>query len=139
MAAFDVVLDTSALVAYAQNDLRSLPVDELLDELREDSGGAVIIGWFTAEDAQQVLGDDRPALARLQSLVAAHGVRLADADMRRTVALIAGEGQVSRGLAHAMLLSAMDGCSVATCAAATLRTAGFATSRILDLDAFFRD
>jgi hypothetical protein len=138
VAVEDIVPDTSALIAYAENDLRALPVDELLEELREDSGGQVILGWFVLEDAQRVLRADRTALGRLEVLASEHGVRFADADMQQAIGLIVAEGQVSRGLAHAMLLTAAAGCSLATYAAPTLEKAGFAMSRVLDLDEFFR-
>jgi hypothetical protein len=133
-----VVLDASALVAYAQNDMQAFPVDELLRELREDTGGAVHLPWFAVEEAQQILADDRPALARLESFVAAHGVRLADADTVRAVDLIVAESKVSRGLAQAMLTAVVTRASLATYATATLEQAGFAGVLVLDLDEMFR-
>jgi hypothetical protein len=99
VAVEDIVPDTSALVAYAENDLRALPIDELFDELREDSSGHVILGWFVLEDAQLVLQVDRTALGRLEALASEHGVRFADADMQRAIGLTVAEGQVSRGMA----------------------------------------
>ncbi|MFI5895615.1 hypothetical protein ACIA5D_36525 [Actinoplanes sp. NPDC051513] len=134
-----VVLDTSALVEYARNDVRALPIDELLRELREDTGGPVHIPWYALEEAQQVLADDRAALARLESFAGAHGVRLADADTTRAVDLIVEEGRVTPGLAHAMLLSVTGGLSLATYAAPTLEQAGFSLGRVLDLDEVFRE
>jgi hypothetical protein len=93
VAVEDIVPDTSALVAYAENDLRALPIDELFDELREDSSGHVILGWFVLEDAQLVLQVDRTALGRLEALASEHGVRFADADMQRAIGLTVAEGQ----------------------------------------------
>jgi len=133
-----VVVDASSLAEYARNDLRSLPIDELLRELREDTGGPVYIPLLALEEAQQILGNDRPALARLESLVAAHGVKLADAEMLKAVELMAVEGNVSRGLAHAALLSRLLGTTLATYLAPTLERAGFDMAKVLDLDEIFR-
>lgn len=135
MAVQDVVLDTSTLIVYAENDLQSLPVDELLDELRYDSGGRALIPWFALEDAQWVFRDDRTALDRLQALVAEFGVQLADANVRRAVDMLVAKGQVTAGMAHAMLLAVQAGCDVATFAASTLRSHGF--EAINDLDESF--
>lgn len=133
MAGTDVVLDASALVVYAENDLQSLPVDELLRELREDTGGAVLIPWYAVEDAQQILRDDRAALERMQSLTTRWGIRLADAGTQQAITVVATEGQVTAGMAHAMLLAVQAGCQLATYSAATLRKAGFDAASILDL------
>jgi hypothetical protein len=135
-----VVFDTSALVEYARNDLRSLPVDELLREMREDSGWPVIIPLLALVDAQAVLGDDLPALERLESFATAHGFRLADAEMLRAVDLIADQAKVTPGLAQAMLLTAAGRKrQLATYAAPTLEQAGYEMSRVLDLDEMFRE
>lgn len=131
MTVQDVALDASALVVYSESDLEALPVDELLDELRHDTGGRVLIGWFALEDAQTILGDNRRALDRLQALAAEFGVQLADAGVRTAVEVLAVEGRITAGMAHAMLLAAQAGCRVATYSASTLRKAGF--TQILDL------
>lgn len=131
-----VVLDASALVEYARNDLRSLPVDELLGEIA-DTGSPIIIGWFALDEARQILDDQPAALDHLEALVAEHGVRLPDNAMTKTVDLVSAEGQLSRGLAHSMLL-AVGGRQLATYAAATLRAVGYDMGRVLDLDEIFR-
>lgn len=133
-----VVLDASALVAYAQDDLLSLPVDELLQELREDTGGAVHIPGLAHADAVEILDGDKPATARLESFAAAHGVLDAPAGERDTIGRIVTETGVSAGMAHAMLLAARLRCLLATYAAPTLARAGFDAQLVLDLDEFFR-
>jgi hypothetical protein len=131
----DVALDASALVVYAESDLEALPVDELIDELRYDTGGRLLIPWYALEDAQTILGDNSRALDRLQALAAEFGVRLVDVNTRRAIEALAVEGQITAGMAHAMLLAAQAGCRVATYSASTLRKVGYA--QILDLgDAF---
>lgn len=135
MTVLDVVLDASALVVYAENDLQALPIDELLDELRNDTGGRVLIPWFAVEDALRILRDDRRALDRLQALTAEFGVQLPDAGTQQAVEVVVAEGQVTAGMAHAMLLAVTAGCDVATYSASTLRQAGFAAVNDLG-DAF---
>ncbi|GAA0494526.1 hypothetical protein Ade02nite_20140 [Paractinoplanes deccanensis] len=132
-----IVVDASALVAYAHNDMRSFAIDELLRELREDTGGPVHIPFFAVEEAQQILADDTDALTRLESFVTAHGMRLADADMRSAVDAIVAASPLSRGLAQAMLISIADNLSLATYAAGTLEQAGAGMTRVLDLGEVF--
>lgn len=133
MSARDIVLDASALTVYAESDLQALAVDELLDELRYDSGGRCLIPWFALEDAQRILRDDRSALGRLQVLTAEFGVQLADAGTQQAVEVLAAEGQLTSGMAHAMLLAIQAACQVATYSASTLRKTGFTARSILDL------
>ncbi len=135
MTAQDIVLDTSALVVYAENDFQTFPLDELLDELRYDTGGRAFIPWFALEDAQRILRDDRAGLRRLQDLVAEFGVELADTAAQRGVEEVALAGKLTAGSAHAMLLAVQAGCRVATFAALTLRNAGF--RQFIDLEASF--
>lgn len=134
-----IVVDASSLVEYALNDLRALPIDELLRELREDTGGPVLIPWLAVDEAQQILGDDPAALKRLEEFVGAHGVRFADAEMVKAVDLMVAGSDLSHGLAHAALLSLLTGASLATYAAPTLARAGYGMRRVLDLDEIFRD
>jgi hypothetical protein len=134
-----VVLDASALVAYSQNDLLAFPLDELLRELREDTGGPVHIPEYALVDARVILHDDKTALARLESFAAAHGcVQAIGRGDQETIQLIVADAGVSWGLAHAMLLAAVRGALLATYVASTLHRAGFDARLILDLDEFFR-
>lgn len=133
-----VVLDASAMVAYAQSDSLALPVDELLQELREDTGGPVHLPEFAYADALAILDGDKEATGRLESFAAAHGVTAADRDTEHVVGLVVAGTGVSPGMAHAMVLAAVRACSLATYAAPTLRRAGFDDRLILDLDEMFR-
>jgi len=133
-----VVFDASALAEYARDDLRSFPVDELIREMREDTGQPVIIPWFALDEAQQVISGDLNAVARLESFASAHGVRLADDEMRKAVDLVVEAARVTRGLAHAMILAAAGRRQLATYAMPTLRQAGFEVELVLDLDEMFR-
>ncbi len=134
-----VVLDASALVAYARSDMRSFSIDELLDEMREDTGAPVIIPGFALLDAQQILRGEKDALDRLDSFADAHGVLgLDDPAVESTVRLLSAEAGVSPGLAHAMLLTLMTRSELATHSAPTLAAAGFEMRKVLDLDEFFR-
>lgn len=133
-----VVLDASALVAYAQNDLRALPVEELLRELREDTGAAVHIPCCACGDAVEIVRDDKAATSRLASFAASYGVVTASRTEHQVIASIVAEASVSHGLAHAMLVAAGQGSSLATYAAATVLRAGLDERLILDLDEFFR-
>ena len=133
-----VVLDASALVAYALNDLRALPVDELLRELREDTGAAVHVPCCACGDALEILRDDKAATSRLLAFVASYGMIDASRAEQQIIAAIVAQAGVSEGLAHAMLIAAGQGSSLATYAAATVQRAGFDERLILDLDEFFR-
>lgn len=134
-----VVLDASALVAYAQNDLLAFPLDELLSEVREQTRGAVHIPEFALVDARRILHGDKTGLARLESFAAAHGITpTANRGEQETVQLIVAEARVSWGLAHAMLLTVTTRSTLATYAAPTLERAGFEMRLVLDLDEFFR-
>ncbi|MET0416616.1 MAG: hypothetical protein ABW022_11415 [Actinoplanes sp.] len=133
-----VVLDASALVIYAKDDLQALPVDELLRELRDDPRSPLAIPALAHEDALRILDGDSTATARLWALSDEHGVVPASPDMLRAVNLIVGEGRVSAGMAHAMLLAAQRDWLLATYAAPTLQVAGFEPRLILDLDEVFR-
>jgi hypothetical protein len=132
-----VVLDVSSLVIYAKNDLRSLPVDELLQELREDADGVVAIPSLSHADALLVLDGDKPATDRLWLLSDTHGVLPPSPDVQAVVDLIVGESAVSQGMAHAMVMSAQRDWLLATYAASTLQRAGFEPRLILDLDELF--
>jgi hypothetical protein len=134
----DVVLDASALVIYAKNDLQALPVDELLQELREDPRSTPVIPGLAHADALHILDGDKAATIRLWELSDAHGVVPASPDVQRAVDQITGDGHVSAGMAHAMLLSAQRDCFLATYTASTLRQVGFDSRLILDLDEMFR-
>lgn len=134
----DVVLDASALVIYAKNDLQALPVDELLTEIGEDPHSNLIIPALAEADALRIVDGDKSATDRLWALTDVHGIVPASPDMQRAVALVADEGAVSAGMAHAMLVAAHRGCFLATYTAATLRQVGFQPELILDLDELFR-
>ena len=135
-----VVLDTSALVAYARSDLRSLPIDELLREMREDTDAPVIIPKLALNEARWVLGDEKAAIERLDSFADAHGVEgCTDPSLQASVRLLVSESGVSQGMAHAMLLAVMARSELATYSAPTLRAAGFEMRKVLDLDEFFRE
>lgn len=134
-----VVLDTSALVAYARSDMRSFPVDELLREMREDTGAAVLIPELALVDARWVLHDEKDALERLDNFAAAHGTHGGeDPGLVATVRLLVAEAGVSQGMAHAMLLAGMTRSELATYSAPTLAAAGFEMRTVLDLDEFFQ-
>lgn len=134
-----IVLDASALVAYSHDELLAFPIDELLRELREDTGAPVHIPEYALVDARVILHGDKTALARLESFAAAHGVTpVHGRDEQETVQLIVAEAGVSWGLAHAMMLTVTTHTSLATYAAATLQRAGFDARLVLDLDEFFR-
>ena len=139
MTVAGVVLDVSSLVIYAKNDLQALPVDELLQELREDTGGAVVIPSWSHADALLVLDGDKTATDRLWSLSDTHGVVPPSPDVQAVVDLIVNESAVSQGMAHAMVLSAQRDWHLATYSASTLERVGFAQRLILDLDQLFRD
>jgi hypothetical protein len=134
-----VVLDVSSLVVYAKNDLQALPIDELLQELREDTGGIVVIPSLSHADALLVLAGDKVATDRLWSLSDAFGVVPPSPDVQTVVDLIVAESEVSPGLAHAMILAAQRDWYLATYAAGTLMRVGFESRLILDLDQMFRD
>lgn len=133
-----VVFDASALVAYAQNDLLAMPVDELLRELREDTGGTVRIPRLAYTDALDIVADDKAAVGRLESFAAAHGVVEADPGVLHLIGMIVAEAGVSAGMAHALVLASVWACNLATYTAATLERAGFDERLVLDLDEFFR-
>lgn len=132
-----VVLDVSALVEYARNDSRALPLGELLGEVGDDVDVPVIIGWLTLGEAQRVLGDDHVAVGRLEGFVAKHGVRLADSEMVKAVEAISAAVGVTHGLAHAIILASVGRRELATYAAGTLAAAGVDMARVLDLDEMF--
>jgi hypothetical protein len=133
-----VVFDASALVAYAQNDVLAMPVDELLRELREDTGGPVILPELAFTDAAAIVADDKAATARLESFAAAHGLIAAGPDVQDVVGVLVAQVGVSPGVAHAILLAAERGFPLATYAASTVGRTGFAPRLILDLDELFR-
>lgn len=134
-----VVFDASALVAYALNDLNALPVDELLDVMRDDTHAPVHIPAYALVDAQVILHDDKAARERLEAFAGEHGVhQVGSRDEQETIQLIVAESGVSWGMAHAMLLTITTNSSLATYAAHTLERAGYEMSLVLDLDEFFR-
>jgi hypothetical protein len=128
-----VVLDASALVAYAQNDLRSMAVDELIGELRDDIGAPLLIPALAHADALEIVAGEAAATRRLWALADEHGLFPASPDVQKVVDLVVAEGKVSRGMAHAMTVSARRGWFLATHAAQTLLAVGFEPDLILDL------
>ncbi|MGX6604853.1 hypothetical protein ACWKSP_22395 [Micromonosporaceae bacterium Da 78-11] len=139
MTATGVVLDVSALIIYARNDLQALPVDELLRVLREDTGGTVVIPSLSHADALLVLDGDKEATDRLWSLSDAFGVVPPSPDVQVVVDLIVSESEVSAGMAHAMVLAAQRDWHLATYAAGTLERVGFDPRLVLDLNQIFHD
>jgi TusA-related sulfurtransferase len=134
-----VVFDASALVAYAQNDMRAFPVDELIAVMRDDTHAPAHIPEFALVDARVILNDDKAALDRLEAFVAEHGVhQVSGRDEQETIQLIVTKSGVSWGMAHAMLLTILTSSSLATYAAPTLERAGYEMRLVLDLDEFFR-
>ena len=134
-----VVLDVSALIVYARSDMQAMPVDELLREMREDTGEPLYLPHHAYTEASWILQDETDALKRLESLAEAHGTRRADdPEAEKVLKLMMSMSGVSLGMAHAMLLTVATKSMLATHAAATLSAAGFEMRKVLDLDEMFR-
>ena len=62
------------MVAYAENDLLAFPLDELLRELREETGGSVHIPEFALVDARRILCGNAGAGGVRRRLIYPQGV-----------------------------------------------------------------
>lgn len=134
-----VVLDVSALIAYARSDMQALPLDELLREMREDTGAAVLIPGYAFSEARWILNGEQDALDRLESFADAYGtVEADDPELTKALKLIVSMSGVSLAMAQAMLLTITTDSMLATYTAPTLSAAGFEMRKVLDLDEMFR-
>jgi hypothetical protein len=137
VTAAGVILDTSALIVYGTNDLQILPLDELLQELRDDTGGAPVISAVAHAEALQFHAGDETATQRLWVLTDTYGSVPLSPAASPAVDLVVAEASVTPGMAHSMALSAHRDWHLATYAASTLRRVGFEPRLILDLNEVF--
>lgn len=117
-----------------------MPVDELIREMREDTGAPVYVPELALAEARWVLEGEKDALKRLDSFAASHGVRPADdPGVQETLRMMVAMYGISSGMAHAMLVAVATKSELATYAVSTVRAAGFEMRQVLDLGEMFRE